>query len=176
MDFEAAFAEHHAPLFRYLHRLLGDVEAAADLTQETFVRLLEHPLPDDEIRPWLFTVGTNLARDLARSRSRRRRLREERGEIDALRPNGPPAPDEALERRRRVQAVRLALDRISERDREILLMREEGFRYAEIAEVIGVSPTSIGTLLARALRRFAAALEETAGMTGVGVEPKDEDA
>jgi RNA polymerase sigma-70 factor (ECF subfamily) len=39
-------------------------------------------------------------------------------------------------------------------------MREEGFRYAEIAEVVGVAPGSVGTLLARALRRFAAVYAE----------------
>jgi DNA-directed RNA polymerase specialized sigma24 family protein len=37
----------------------------------------------------------------------------------------------------------------------LLLMREEGFKYEEIAGVIGVAPASVGTLIARALRRFA---------------------
>jgi DNA-directed RNA polymerase specialized sigma24 family protein len=37
----------------------------------------------------------------------------------------------------------------------LLLMREEGFRYEEIAAVIGVAPASVGTLIARALKRFA---------------------
>lgn len=166
MDFDAAFAQHHAPLFRYLHRLLGDADAAADLTQEAFVRLLENPLPDDEVRPWLFTVATNLARDLARARSRRRRLLQEEGESEGVVPHRPPGPDEETARRRRIEQVRAALDRLSERDREILLMREEGFRYAEIADVIGVASTSVGTLLARALRRFQAAYEETAGAAG----------
>ncbi len=166
MDFDAAFAEHHAPLFRYLHRLLGDEDAAADLTQEAFVRLLEHPLPNDEVRPWLFTVATNLARDLGRMRSRRRRLLQEQGGSESLRPHRPPDPDEETVRRRRIAEARAALDRLSERDREILLMREEGFRYAEIAEVIGVASTSVGTLLARALRRFQAAYEEVAEAAG----------
>lgn len=175
MDFDAAFARHHAALFRYLHRLLGDADVAADLAQETFVRLLNHPLPDEEVRPWLFTVGTNLARDVARMRSRRRRLLEKRGEDDALRPARPVAPDERLERRRKIEAVHAALERIAERDREILLMREEGFRYAEIAEVIGVAPTSVGTLLARALQRFAAAYEEGEEAETAGESTTNED-
>ena len=39
----------------------------------------------------------------------------------------------------------------------MLLMREEGFRYSEIAEAVGVRPTSVGALVARALKRFSAA-------------------
>ncbi len=41
----------------------------------------------------------------------------------------------------------------------MLLMREEGFRYSEIAKVIDVAPGSVGTLLARALKRFEKALD-----------------
>ena len=57
----------------------------------------------------------------------------------------------------RVEAVRAVLATLSDRDRILLLMREEGFRYAEIAEAIGVKQTSVGALAARALRRFSAA-------------------
>lgn len=161
MDFDVAFATHYAPLFRYLYRLLGDEDVAADLTQETFVRLLDHPLPEEEVRPWLFTVGTNLARDVARARVRRRRLLYEGSGAETLRPSRPPGPDQELMRRRRIEAVRAALGRLAERDREMLLMREEGFSYAEIADVAGVAASSVGTLLARALRRFADAYETT---------------
>jgi DNA-directed RNA polymerase specialized sigma24 family protein len=41
----------------------------------------------------------------------------------------------------------------------MLLMREEGFRYREIAAVVNVAPASVGTLLARAVRRFEKALD-----------------
>jgi RNA polymerase sigma-70 factor (ECF subfamily) len=51
------------------------------------------------------------------------------------------------------------LDRLPERDRQLLLMREEGFKYEEIARVVGVAPASVGTLIARALKRFVAMYE-----------------
>jgi RNA polymerase sigma-70 factor (ECF subfamily) len=63
-------------------------------------------------------------------------------------------PDDAVERSERIEAVRLALGQLPDRDRQLLLMREEGFKYEEIAAVIGVAPASVGTLIARALRRF----------------------
>ena len=59
--------------------------------------------------------------------------------------------------------MRTALAKLAPRDREILLMREEGFRYAEIAEVVGVAPSSVGTLLARALGRFSSVYREGNG-------------
>ena len=55
--------------------------------------------------------------------------------------------------------MRRALSELSERDARMLLLREEGFKYAEIAEVMGVKATSVGALVARALKRFAEAYE-----------------
>lgn len=159
MDFEAAFNSHHESLFRYVNRLVGDTDLASDVVQESFVRLLDHPLPDDEIGPWLFTVSTNLVRDDARMRSRRQRLLAEQYHSSELASDPVEVPDERVERSERVAAARAALGQISQRDRQMLLMREEGFRYSEIARVIDVAPGSVGTLLARALRRFAAALD-----------------
>jgi RNA polymerase sigma factor (sigma-70 family) len=59
-----------------------------------------------------------------------------------------------MERDEVVTSVRSALDKLEERDRQLLLMREEGFSYREMAEMVGVKATSVGTLLARAQERF----------------------
>ncbi len=148
-DFDALFRDLYPSLIRYLNRLTGDPDAAEDAAQEAFVRLTDQSLPTDEVRPWLFTVATNLVRDRARKAQRHRRL-----EIHVPRPGRLPGPEEAVERRERVAAVRAALERLPERDRTMLLMREEGFKYDEIARAVGVAPGSVGTLLARAAKRF----------------------
>lgn len=153
MDFEAVFRRLYPTLFRYLQRLTGDADWAEDVAQESFVRLLRQRLPEAEARPWLFTVATNLVRDGVRKTTRRQRL---------LASAGPPAssipgPEEERERRAEIAAVRAALEGLAPRDRQMLLMREEGFKYAEIARATGVAPGSVGTLVARALRRFAEA-------------------
>lgn len=149
MDYDRVFAELYPALFRYLHRLTGDPDAAEDAAQEAFVRLTEQELPEEDARPWLFTVATNLIRDRARKADRHRRL-----EPHVPRANAPEAPDISTERRERIAMVRQVLDQLSERDRTMLMMREEGFRYAEIARAVDVAPGSVGTLLARAARRF----------------------
>jgi RNA polymerase sigma-70 factor (ECF subfamily) len=90
-----------------------------------------------------------------RKKERRRRLRVAKREP----PGAVSTPLEDVERAEKIASVRKALADLSERDRQMLLMREEGFRYAEIAEAIGVRSTSVGALLARALERFSAAWE-----------------
>ena len=151
MDFEAQFQKLYPSLFRYLHRLTGDADVAEDIAQEAFVRLLRQSLPEDEVRPWLFTVAMNLVRDHARKTERRQRLLTSAPVL--VTPSA--SPDDKVERGEQVARVRQALEKIAVRDRQLLLMREEGFRYEEIAAVIGVAPASVGTLIARALKRFA---------------------
>lgn len=154
-DYDALFRRVYPSLFRYLHRLTGDTDAADDMAQEAFVRLLGRKLPEDEARLWLFTVATNLFRDRTRMSKRRERILT----ANPWRPAALPGPEEVLDRSRAVEGVRRALDKIAPRDRQMLLMREEGFRYDEIAQAAGVAPGSVGTLLARAARRFAAVYE-----------------
>ena len=153
VDVQAAFRLHYPSLYRFALRFSGDPDTAEDLVQEAFVRLLDQELPDEEVRPWLFVVTGNLARDDSRKRTRRRRLLEA-NPPEAKRPDPPVL---SADRAERVEAVRAVLATLSDRDRILLLMREEGFRYAEIAEAIGVKQTSVGALAARALRRFSAA-------------------
>ena len=73
-DFQAVYRELYPSLARYVHRYTGDTDVAADIVQDAFLRLLEHDLPRDEVRPWIFVVATNLARDRVRTKERRRRL------------------------------------------------------------------------------------------------------
>lgn len=155
MDFDSVFADLYPSLFRYLHRLTADADVAEDIAQEAFVRLLKQSLPENEVRPWLFTVAMNLVRDRARKTERRKRLLTTAPELVTRR----SLPDEDMERTERVAAVRDVLGRLPERDRQLLLMREEGFKYDEIATVIGVAPASVGTLIARALKKFVAEFE-----------------
>ena len=71
-----------------------------------------------------------------------------------VKPNPAEAVDIAVER----ATVRRALDRLSTRDRTVLLMRAEGFTHREIAETIRTNTKSIGVIIARALTKLAAEL------------------
>jgi RNA polymerase sigma-70 factor (ECF subfamily) len=156
-DVDRLFREYHDPLVRYLTRRLGDRDWAEEVAQETFVRALRQESLTNE-RAWLFAVATNLVRDEARKDARRRRhlelLREEAKAASIV----EPEPTQ-LERAQDRALARRAIEALTERDREALLMREEGLDYHEIAEALELSFASVGTTLARARRRLMEAYE-----------------
>jgi RNA polymerase sigma-70 factor (ECF subfamily) len=160
VDFDATFDQHYPPLVRYCQRLTGDADVAEDIAQESMVRLFDNQVtgPEFGVRAWLFKTATHLVRDRYRVGQNRIRLLAEH----PVRPAEPESPDESLERNEVRERAREALDALAPRDREILLMRYSGFSYKEIAETIDVESSSIGTLLARAERRFAAAVSVAA--------------
>jgi RNA polymerase sigma factor (sigma-70 family) len=80
---------------------------------------------------------------------------------EAVTPDGPTRPDENLLADEKRQAVRIALDKLSERDRRMLLLRHEGYSYRELAHALGVNETSVGTLLLRATAAFHTAFGES---------------
>jgi RNA polymerase sigma-70 factor (ECF subfamily) len=152
VDFDALYDEVFPQLYRYCQRLIGDPDAAEDVAQEAFVRLLDRKVTGERpaLRVWLFTVATHLIRDRWRVSTNRRRLLA----INPVTPSAGRDPEAEVERRQEIAGVRRALEQLAARDRELLLMREEGFSYREIGEAVGVSATSVGTLLARAQKRF----------------------
>jgi RNA polymerase sigma-70 factor, ECF subfamily len=156
-DVDRLFREYHVPLVRYLTRRLGDRDWADEVAQETFLRAMRQESIVSE-RAWLFAVATNLVRDEARKDSRRRHrlelLREQARADEAVEPE--PL---AIERAQEAALARKALDMLVERDREALLMREEGLDYTEIASALELSVGSVGTTLARARRRLVEAYE-----------------
>lgn len=158
MNVTQLFLEHYDGLYRYLVRLTGDADLAADAAQEAFVRLMERsPRDQHHLRAWLFAVATNVVRDSARARARWLTLLSgspARAPVGDL----PRAPDDEAESRERDAAVRAALERLSWKERTMLLMREEGFAHHEIAHAVGTTTGSVGTMLARALNKLAAEL------------------
>lgn len=157
-DWERVYETTWEDLVRYLDRKVWDPERARDLAQEAFVRALSSEAEIENPRGWLFTVAANLARDEARAAGRRRRhlrlVRVER-EDDVEEPPGA----ETMETEARRAAVRAALEQLTERDREILLLWDAGLSYAEIAAETGLARGAIGTTLARARRRLVEAHE-----------------
>lgn len=154
MDAARLYDEHHASLYRYLVRLTGDADLADDAAQEAFARLIAKPPRDENPRAWLFTVATNLVRSWAGRKQRRLRLMEG-GEARMPAGDAPPDPAAAAEAKQRRDVVRRALAALPEKERTILLMREEGFAHREIAHAVGTTTGSVGTMIARALDRLA---------------------
>src|SRR5687767_10757834 len=166
IDWAALYQEMYPGLVRYLHCKVWDVGRARELAQDVFVRALS-ARPENP-RAWLFTVAANIARDETRLVVRRKKhLALLKLEATADPPRVDPIA--RLEAEERADAVRRALDALAERDREVLLLRDAGLSYPEIAARTGLAAGAVGTTLSRARKRLAEAhgsLEETHAARG----------
>ena len=158
-DAFAGFYERASrPLWAYLMRVSGDSALADDLMQESFVRFLCAEARTDgevEARRYLFRIATNLLKD----HWRRPRV----GSIEELPPEFfATAAVAATMDAHALLGPAMALMR--PRERQLLwLAHAEGYSHREIAEVMGLGPTSIRLLLFRARRKIATLLSRNGG-------------
>jgi RNA polymerase sigma-70 factor (ECF subfamily) len=158
LNIRQLFERHYPSLVWYLHGRLGDRDLAEDLAQEAFVRLIDKPPREPDA--WLYVVAGNLARDARRGEMRRARhlaIVDTAGGSAEL-PDPAPSADAIMCVAEESALVRETLALLPERDAALLVMRADDVSYREIAAAIGVAPTSVGPLLARAQQRFIRAL------------------
>ncbi len=157
--FVALYEGQFPGLLRFLARLTGDGERASDLAQEAFVRLHRRSAMPDSPGAWLVTVALNLMRNERATRLRRARLLD-RVPGERLVGDAPPDPEAAGDAAKLRARVRGALDRLSERDRQLLLLRAEGYGYRDLARILELNEASVGVFLARARNAFLAVYPE----------------
>ncbi|PYP09145.1 MAG: hypothetical protein DMD56_11380, partial [Gemmatimonadetes bacterium] len=133
-DLAEVYRTTYRALVRFLYRKVWDAERAEDLAQEAFVRAVVHK--PDNARGWLFIVAANMARDEARRAARERRHLTL---LTAEPQESRSATDEALDVESDRARVRAALDELSPRDREVLLLWDAGLSYEEIAAQTGLA-------------------------------------
>ena len=157
----AVFEAEEAPLVRYAYGLVGRREVAEELVQDAFLRLHQHWDTVEKPRPWLYRCVRN--RSLNHLRDHKREYlseelpepeRETRGE-----------PDEELGRLEAAGLLRMLMDELSERDRELVRLRYfEDLKYAGISERTGMTIGNVGYRLHHILKSLAESLRR------VGVE------
>ncbi|MBM4183605.1 MAG: sigma-70 family RNA polymerase sigma factor [Gemmatimonadetes bacterium] len=136
---------------------VGDEDHAHDLAQEAFARVLDRD--PTNARALIFRVAVNLARDEARTVVRRKRhLTLLRVEAD-LQAEAGASPAEQAQRSEAVERLRRALDKLAERDREVLLLWDAGLSYADIADQTGLALGGIATTLVRAKKKLVEAYD-----------------
>lgn len=157
---EQAMADFESPLIGYATTILNDSDRARDVVQDTFLRLCQQDVANvrDNLKAWLFTVCRNRALDHLRKDRPTRPL----DEIQWKKVAGPGLqPDEEAEFQDRLSRVMNLLDRLSENQRDVILLKfQQGLSYREIEEVTGLSPGNIGFLIHSGLRRIRGLLPE----------------
>jgi RNA polymerase sigma-70 factor, ECF subfamily len=161
LDFDALYRGSRDDVYAYVVTLLHDRGAAEDVTAQAFERAFRKahaygPGRGGE-RGWLFGIARNAALDELRRRKRRAALAAEPTDVTG------PAPEDAAERALERAAVRAALAKLQARDRELIGLKfHAGLDNAEIAAVLGVSPSNAGTLLHRAMTKLREAVDDRA--------------
>ncbi|BBH22196.1 RNA polymerase sigma factor SigX [Paenibacillus baekrokdamisoli] len=153
--FQKVFREHYPSVLRKIVSLIDDRAAAEDLTQEVFLRLYRHP-PEDlsRVGPWLHRVLTRIVYDYYRSSGRENELMNRQRNKMLSEERVYPSNEETVIRDWERDIVRQVLLKLSDRDRQALLLKQKGYSHAEIAEALQVNPQIVGTLLMRATKRF----------------------
>ena len=150
-SFERLFEAEYARVVHVAGRVLGDRSPAEDVAQEVFLSFYRsHPATAPYAAPWLHAAAAHAALNVIRS-GKRRAVRETAVAQTERAGSDPEAA--ALEAERRAE-VRAALARMPARGATLLALRYSGLSYAECAAALGVSASSIGTLLRRAEEAF----------------------
>lgn len=157
----AAYEEFRTDVYRYLLLLGLSPSQAQDTAQETFLRMystLRNGTRIRNTRAWCFTVAHNLALNLKQS-EHGIHLFDPMSEGATLAGSDPDPERRAIENQRNIK-LNDALASLSEQQRHCLLLRAEGFRYREIADIIGVGTSTVGEFLRRAISRLRKSVYE----------------
>lgn len=163
--FAALLREHQDEVYTLARRLVGDPHLASDVAQEALIRAWR-ALPrfrgEAKLSTWLYRITVNTAWT-HKKRARRHQGASIEDHLDMAAPmdaGHPEVAGEILELRGR---LRLALDRLPDAQREVVVLKDiYGWSHAEIADSMGISVTAAKVRLHRARARLAKDLEESA--------------
>jgi len=169
--FEELMVRYQNRLLSLLAHLVGQRDLAEDLTQDVFLRVYrarKRYVPGAKFSTWLFTIAGNVASNALRTRARRREVnlapqandsQPQLLEAVALAASGL-MPTRQLDKAELCAAVQQAVGTLSDRQRmAVLLAKFEHFSYADIGDVMGMSPQAVKSLLSRARCNLREALQ-----------------
>jgi RNA polymerase sigma factor (sigma-70 family) len=164
-NIEQVFDALESPLLAYARRLLGNSSAVEDVVQEAFMRLHMQFADVRQPQPWLYRTVHNLAVNHQRHTNRVVGFGDPMKDGSAAMSSGDeladaqPIPDEQIARWEGIGLVRLVVETLDARSREIIRMRfDEDLSYGEIAERLSLKIGHVGYLLHHALKSMAVEL------------------
>lgn len=160
-SFEALFLRHYERLHDIAFRLVGNKEDAEDIVQQVFLKLYHSPecikIQNDEtnVVGWLYRVAVNEGYNALRGNKRRVSWHEKFARLwpfISVSANDPAQLAESQDAQARVRQI---LAEMKPREAKLLLLRHSGLSYKELAVALNIAPSSVGSLLTQAKRKFA---------------------
>lgn len=148
-----AFLRYQSEIRQFLARKVGCVDSAADLTQETYLRIAHYSAAGEiaNQRAFVFRVADNLALDHLRGRARQEQ--RDGGLVDEDIACRQPQPDSMLEGQQQMELFEKLIYDLPPQCRTVfLLCRVEGKRYSEIAAELGISARTVEAHMHKALK------------------------
>jgi RNA polymerase sigma-70 factor (ECF subfamily) len=153
MAFDEVYRKHYHELRRFGRQLNVSTEKSEDMTQETFLRFyleIQKDIVFENPRAWLYKVYLNLFKTDIQKGEHQQNGSELLGKIEV--PNSDLHEEYAKNEKQRI--VLEMLDKLTKKDKEILSLYHNGFSYAEMAEILGINPNSVGKTLVRAIEKL----------------------
>ncbi|KEK24894.1 RNA polymerase sigma factor SigX [Bacillus gaemokensis] len=153
VTFEDLFKQYYVYVVKQIVWIIKKQTIAEELAQEVFLQLHRTDWKEIENLPgWLIKSSTYVAYNYLRSEKRHQARIDKEIQYHEIR-NDSSLDDQWI-RKEEITKVQNALIKMSDQDRTILLMKFSGFQYKEIAQVLQMDVSSIGTLLVRAKTKF----------------------
>lgn len=160
MSFEKIYRQYYPELFRFALQLKVRETDCDDLVQEVFTRYLSERhkgrKTPEKLRAWLYKVLLNRVRD------NHKRLQYSKKAAAEFKHTGLKHVDEQalfMQKEKRELMFEI-LEGFPEKEKNLLLFYHNGLSYAEIAEILEINPNTVGTLIARNLRKLKEQLKK----------------
>ena len=163
----SAMSDFEMPLTKYAVSILGDLEQARDVVQDTFLKLYKQD-PEKvrkKVKSWLFTVCRNHCYDLIKRNRRTSNLEEDEISYIASSEDNPFQVISFLEGREeideKIKILYSLIEELPSRQREVMRLKfQANLSYKEIAETIGISSSNVGFVMHSALKKLREDMKE----------------
>ena len=167
--FEELVLRYEGTVYNLALRMVSNREDAADMTQETFIKAynsLSSFRGDSKFSVWLYRICSNVCLDFLRSKSRRPQTSlvslDDDDDVQLDIPDPAAGPEEQLMKKLSMQSVSEGLERLPDKQRQILAMREiGGMSYAEIGQALSLEEGTVKSRIFRARKKLCAFLLES---------------
>jgi RNA polymerase sigma-70 factor (ECF subfamily) len=145
--FESILSFYEKAIYNYCLKILKNPHNAADVAQETFIKVYTHRKnidPEKNIKTWIFTIATNTAYDFLRAKKRKNEISLDEGS-ETISSFKAYYPQEGLK-----DDVNKALEQINPEYKKVLLLfYQQGFQYQEIADILEMPMNTVKTHISR---------------------------
>jgi RNA polymerase sigma-70 factor, ECF subfamily len=157
---EAIYRQHYIQIYKFCYRMLGNREAALDVAQDTFLKMMNRMnhrnQPVENPQAWLYKVAGNLClNELSKNRLHQDREKQ----IDTERVNHSTPETELIENEKRGR-VENAISQLEPKQLMLIMMYNDGLSYREMAEATVIREQSVGKTLWRIIDGLASSIKK----------------